>query len=74
MGKHEAYEGDKVKKNKTKTKTKNENGKISKFGLICRIILVLSSLYLMYESIRSGVLPLKFIAILLAVIVIINDS
>ena len=72
MGKHEAYEGDKVKKNKTKTKTKNENGKISKFGLICRIILVLSSLYLMYESIRSGVLPLKFIAILLAVIVIIN--
>ena len=72
MGKHEAYKGDKVKKNKTKTKTKNENGKISKFGLICRIILVLSSLYLMYESIRSGVLPLKFIAILLAVIVIIN--
>ena len=72
MGKHEAYEGDKVKKNKTKTKTKNKNGKISKFGLICRIILVLSSLYLMYESIRSGVLPLKFIAILLAVIVIIN--
>ena len=72
MGKHEAYEGDKVKKNKTKTKTKNENGKISKIGLICRIILVLSSLYLMYESIRSGVLPLKFIAILLAVIVIIN--
>ena len=72
MGKHEAYEGDKVKKNKTKTKTKNENRKISKFGLICRIILVLSSLYLMYESIRSGVLPLKFIAILLAVIVIIN--
>ena len=72
MGKHEAYEGDKVKKNKTKTKTKNGNGKISKFGLICRIILVLSSLYLMYESIRSGVLPLKFIAILLAVIVIIN--
>ena len=74
MGKHEAYEGD--KENKTKTKSKNNgkkaNEQISKFGLVCRFILILSSLYLMYESIKSNILPLKYIAVLLAVIVVIN--
>ena len=74
MGKHEAYEGD--KENKTKTKSKNNgkkaNEQISKFGLVCRFILILSSLYLRYESIKSNILPLQYIAVLLAVIVVIN--
>ena len=74
MGKHEAYEGDKKRNNKTKTKNKNgmKDGKISKFGLITRIVLILSSIFLIYETIRLNMIPLKIMAILLAVIIVIN--
>lgn len=70
MGKHEAYEGEKKIKNKTKKKT--GDGKISKFGLVCRIILLLSSVFIVYEAIRLNMIPLKIMAIALAIIVGIN--
>lgn len=63
----ELNEEEKIEKEKEPKK-----GKISKMGLICRLVLLIASGYFIYEIQKADIVPFKYLAIGIAVLVILN--
>ena len=80
MGKYTEDDGEEEKINieelneeeKIEKEKKTKEGKISKMGLICRLVLLISSGYFIYEIQKADIVPFKYLAIGIAVLVILN--
>ena len=62
------------KREKKEKKEKKAKGtpKISKIGIIARIILLASSIFLIYEANKTNMIPIKYMAIAVGIIAVIN--
>jgi len=80
MGKHSSNDSEEIeemkeqkKKAKKEKKAKSESkGRISIVGLLCRIVLLVSSVFLVYELNNTGMIPFKFMVAGIAILAIIN--
>ena len=65
-------DGEKEEIKNNKNKVKEEKGKITKIGLICRIVLLVTSGYFIYEVAKANIIPIKYISIGIFILVILN--